>query len=188
MAKEKIKNKDNIRKELELPDGVNASISDHYLILKGPKGEVKRENKKHHVTIKIENKKIIFESGRSTKENKKIVGSLVAHARNMIKGCSENHMYTLKICAGHFPMTVSITGDKLNVKNFLGEKVPRILHLKEGASVKVEGALIYVTSSSKEIAGHVSADIEQLTRRTGYDGRVFQDGIYIINKDGKELK
>jgi ribosomal protein L6P/L9E len=30
----------------------------------------------------------------------------------------------------------------------------------------------------------VSADIENLVRRTDYDRRVFQDGIYITEKDG----
>ncbi|MDP6647875.1 MAG: 50S ribosomal protein L6, partial [Candidatus Woesearchaeota archaeon] len=63
-----------------------------------------------------------------------------------------------------------------------------VLQIKEGATVKVEGDLINVTSTNKETAGQVSADIEQLTRRPGYDKRIFQDGIYIINKDGKELK
>ena len=92
------------------------------------------------------------------------------------------------ICSGHFPMNVNVANNKLTVKNLLGEKVPRVLQLKEGADVKVEGDIIYVTSINKEIAGQVSADIEQLTRRPGYDGRVFQDGIYLINRDGKELR
>ena len=85
-------------------------------------------------------------------------------------------------------MNVSVAGGKLVVKNLLGEKVPRVLQLKENTNVKIEGDLVYVTSASKETAGQVSADIEQLTRRPGYDTRIFQDGIYIINKDGKELK
>jgi large subunit ribosomal protein L6 len=63
-----------------------------------------------------------------------------------------------------------------------------VLDLKNDADVKIEGDLIYVTSQNKETAGQASADIEQLTRRPGYDTRIFQDGIYIINKDGKELK
>ena len=85
-------------------------------------------------------------------------------------------------------MNVSVGGGKLVVKNFLGEKFPRNLYLKEGVDVKIEGDLVYVTGVDKEIAGQVSADIEQLTRRPGYDTRIFQDGIYLVNKDGKELK
>ena len=175
-------------KEIELPDTISASIDGQILLIKGPKGETKRELKQSNVSITIDNKKIIFESKGNTKEDKKIIGSLIAHAKNMIKGSLQSHIYILKICSGHFPMNVSLSGNKLIVKNFFGEKVPRVLQLKNGAEVKVEGDLIYVTSTSKEIAGQVSADIEQLTRRPGYDTRVFQDGCYIISKDGKELK
>ena len=179
---------EKIVKEIELPEGITALFDGTLLIIKGPKGETKRFIKKQSVAIKIDEDKIIMESGRATKKNKKLLGSLEAHARNMIKGILENHDYVLKICSGHFLMNVSVDGSKLYVKNFLGEKVPRILKLKEGVNVKVDGSTIHITSTSKEIAGQVSADIEQLTRRPGYDTRVFQDGIYIINKDGKELK
>ena len=62
------------------------------------------------------------------------------------------------------------------------------MDLKPGASVKVEGDLVVVESTSKELAGQVSADIETLTKRNGYDGRIFQDGLWIVTKDNKELK
>lgn len=188
MVKEKIKRKEKITKEIEIPDTTSAYVSGQFLLIKGPKGEVKKEFKKHNISIKLENKKIVLECGKGTKKYKKVVGSLTAHIKNMIRGSLQNHVYILKICAGHFPMNVSVSGNKLIVKNFLGEKVPRILLLKNGADVKVENDLVYVTSPNKEIAGQVSADIEQLTRRPGYDTRIFQDGIYIINKSGKELK
>lgn len=188
MAKEKSKRKEAIKKEMELPDGVSASMDGRFLIVKGQKGEARREVKQRNISIKTEGKKIFLESKSGKKEDKKVIGSLTAHIKNMIKGSSQNHVYTLKICSGHFPMNVSVGNNKLSVKNFLGEKVPRVLQLKSGADVKVEGDLINVTSTSKETAGQVSADIEQLTRRPGYDTRIFQDGIYIINKDGKHLK
>ena len=180
--------KQNVRIEVALPGGVAASVAGNMLIIKGPKGEVTRELKQKNVSVKIDGQKIILETKRFTKKDKKMAYSLTAHAKNMIKGTTQTHEYTLKICAGHFPMTVAVADNKLSVKNFLGEKVPRILPLKEGASVKVDGQLIHITSTSKEIAGQVAAGIEQLTRRPGFDTRVFQDGIYIINKDGKELK
>lgn len=188
MSKQKNKSKEKITKGIELPDGVEAHFDGKFLLIKGPKGDVKRTFKQKNVSINIGNKKIVLECKRGTKEDKKISGSLTAHIKNMIKGSLQNHIYTLKICSGHFPMNVSVANNRLIVKNFLGEKIPRDLQLKDDADVKVEGDLIYVTSANKEIAGQVSADIEQLTRRPGYDTRIFQDGIYIINKDGKELK
>ena len=182
------KEKPKITREIILPDSVSASINGYFLLIKAKNGEVKKEFRQHSISIKVDGQKIMLESKSGAKKDKKIAGSLAAHIKNMIKGSLQDHIYTLKICSGHFPMTISVSGSKLIVKNFLGEKVPRVLALKENAEVKIEGDLIYVTSSSKETAGQVSADIEQLTRRPGYDTRVFQDGIYLVNKDGKELK
>lgn len=184
MKKEKAK----ITREIILPDSVSAGVDGLFLTIKGKNGEVKREFMQHNISLTADGQKIVLESKSGTKEDKKIAGSLAAHIKNMIKGSMQSHIYTLKVCSGHFPMNISVTGGKLIVKNFLGEKVPRVLELKENAEVKVEGDLIHVTSTSKETAGQVSADIEQLTRRPGYDTRVFQDGIYSINKDGKEMK
>ncbi len=188
MKRERTVKEEKITKEIELPESISAAFDGSSLLIKGPKNEVRRTFKQHNISIRYDNKKIVLESKSGTKKDKKVMGSLVAHIRNMIRGSIQSHIYTLKICSGHFPMNVSVSNNKLIVKNFLGEKVPRVLHLKEGADVKVEGDLIYVTSPNKEIAGQVSADIEQLIRRPGYDTRIFQDGCYIISKDGKELK
>lgn len=188
MAKQKSKTKERISTELDLPEGASVYVNGSILIAQGPKGEVKKDIKKYNISVKVGSKKIILESGKATKENKKMLGTLTAQVKNMLKGILQNHTYILKICSGHFPMNVTVAGSKLSIKNFLGEKVPRVLELKDGATVKVEGILIYVTSANKEIAGQISADIEQLTRRPGYDTRIFQDGIYLINRDGKELK
>ncbi len=187
MAKEKGKRKEKITKDLELPEGVSVSSDDGLLLIKGLKGETKAV-KPRNISIKIDAKKILLETKGVRKEDKKLIGTFAAHIKNMLKGSLHGHEYVLKICSGHFPMNVSIANKKLSVKNFLGEKVPRVLKLKENAEVKIEGDLIRVSSASKETAGQVSADIEQLTRRPGYDTRIFQDGIYIINKGGKELK
>ena len=158
------------------------------MTLKGPKGEVKREFKDKVIKFEHKDGSIRLKAPKFSKTNKKRIKSHAAHIRNMIRGCMEAHKYTLKICSGHFPMSVSVSNEQFIVKNFLGEKVPRTLKLKTGASVKVEGNLVVVESPSKEIAGQVSADIEQLTRRTHYDGRIFQDGIWIIEKDGKGIE
>lgn len=188
MTKKRNSSKARITKEIELPDNVRAHLNDRFLVIEGPKGEVKRNIKQYNVLIKVDDKKIVLESKGGTKEEKKLLGSLVAHVKNMVKGSLQNHIYILKICSGHFPMSVSVIGGKFIVKNFLGEKVQRVLEIKQGADIRVEGDLIYVASTNKEIAGQVSADIEQLTRRPGYDTRIFQDGCYVISKDGKELK
>jgi len=174
--------------EIKLQEKTNVQLDGRILTLKGQKGELKKEFKDKGIKIGHKDGFITLKARKFSKVNKKLIKSYAAHIRNMIRGCNEMHKYALKICSGHFPMNVSVNGDQIIVKNFLGEKVPRNLKLKAGSSVKVEGDLVVVESVSKEIAGQVSADIEQLTRRTGYDGRIFQDGIWIIEKDGKEIE
>ncbi|MDP6648063.1 MAG: 50S ribosomal protein L6, partial [Candidatus Woesearchaeota archaeon] len=105
-GKNKIKEKTKVIKEIELPEGVTTSLDGQLLIVKGPKGEVKRQIKKRDISITIGDKKVVFESENDKKLNQKMIGSLTAHLKNMIKGSSQNHVYTLKICSGHFPMNV----------------------------------------------------------------------------------
>jgi large subunit ribosomal protein L6 len=174
--------------EIKLAENVSSQLDKSILTLKGPKGEVKRDFPDKNISIEQKEGAIILKASKLNKINKKIIKSYAAHIKGMVKGSLEGYKYTLKICSGHFPMNVSINNNQLIVKNFLGEKIPRTLRLKAGANVKVEGDLIVVESPSKEIAGQVSADIELLTRRTGYDGRIFQDGIWIVSKDNKEDK
>jgi len=186
MANKKDKKKIAVE-EIQLPEKVSASLQSDVLIIKGKKGEVKRDFKGKSIGIECGDKTIKLDSGKYNKMKKKIMNSYAAHIKNMIRGSEEGHTYTLKICSGHFPMNVSISNNQLIIKNFLGEKVPRTLKLKPGAEVKLDGDKIVVESTNKETAGQISADIEQLTRRAGFDTRIFQDGIYIIIKDGKDI-
>ena len=80
-------------------------------------------------------------------------------------------------------MNVSVSNNQFVVKNFLGEKSPRTMNIKDGdVEVKINGDIIEVSSCNKEKAGNVASDIELLTKKVGKDVRVFQDGIYIVEK------
>lgn len=176
-----------IEQIVEMPEGVTATVDEGICIVKGKQGECKKNMKNPKVEIKVEGNKIIFTAKKGCKTEKARIGSFAAHLRNMIKGVEEKHIYKLKICSGHFPMNVAIKGKEFIVKNFLGEKVPRIIKLKEGVNVKIDDTLISIESVDKELAGQTAGDIEQLTRITNRDLRIFQDGIYITDKSGKKM-
>jgi len=180
--------KKTLQQQIELGEGIEASISEGELKIKGPKGEFSRKFNNPGIKMEIKDKSIIISSKLTSKREKKIIGTIKAHIKNIIKGCTEPYVYTLKICSGHFPMNVALNKDELVVKNFFGEKHPRVLKIKPGAEVKVEGDLINITGVDKEVCGQIAANIEKLTKRTAYDRRIFQDGIYIIKKDQKEIK
>ena len=116
-----------------------------------------------------------------------MMNTFEAHINNMIKGVQNKFEYKLKICSSHFPMTVKIDGKKAIIKNFLGEKTDRKCKIMSGAEVEVNGNQIVVKSIDKEIAGQTSANFEAATKVGKRDRRTFNDGIFIINKAGKEL-
>jgi large subunit ribosomal protein L6 len=105
----------------------------------------------------------------------------------MIKGVQEKFEYQLKICFSHFPINVEIKDKEAIIKNFLGEKIPRKTKILEDVEVEIDKDIIKVRSVSKELAGQVAANFEIATKIRKKDRRVFQDGIFIINKAGKEI-
>ena len=167
--------------------GTDVKVDSGLITVKGEKGEVSRDFRHPKINVEIKEDKVSFKAKNATKREKKMIGTFKAHLRNLLKGAKEGHLYKLKICSGHFPMNVSLNGNIFSVKNFLGEKTPRTVKIKEGVSVKINGDIVEVESVSKELAGQTAADIEQLTRITDRDVNKFQDGIYIIYKDGKEI-
>jgi len=174
--------KTGLVEEIEIPMGVRVELKEGVLRLEGKQGSISRNFYNPQVKIGLDEKEIRLETRRDTKREKKLLGSLKSHIKNMVAGVNRGYIYRLKICSSHFPMNVSVAGGNLIVKNFLGEKVPRKLKLKNGVRVNVEGEIITVDSPNKELAGQVAADIEQLTRITDKDKRIFQDGIYITEK------
>ena len=178
---------DNITENIEIPESVQVKIENPFIIVTGPKGEVKRQLFNPKISLSVRENTINLSAEKPSKKEKTLIGTYKAHIRNMIRGVQEGHVYKLKICSGHFPMSVSTTDKEFTIKNFLGEKVPRTVKIRDNVSLKLEGTDITIKSTNKELAGQQSADIEQLTKISKRDRRIFQDGIYIVSKDGKDL-
>ncbi len=177
----------DIKDKLEIPEGVNVIIEAPLVKVSGPEGNLER--RMNHPMIKISQKEkyVEFTLKKGTKREKMMLKTFKAHLKNMLNGVNEKYIYKLKVCSSHFPMTVIKEGDKVIVKNFLGEKIPREGRIMENTDVEVKGQDIIVTSNNKELAGQTAANIESSTRLTNKDRRRFQDGIFIIEKAGVEL-
>ena len=179
---------DHLDERVELPAGVKIRAEGDMIHAEGPKGKLSRKIMNPSLILTQEGSILKITIKNATKREKTTLGTFKAHLKNMVTGVNEGFTYKMKVCSGHFPMTVMMKGDELIVKNYLGEKTPRVLKIKPGAEVKVEGDIVVVTSLNRELAGQTSASIENLTSRSDYDKRIFQDGIYIIDKAGKEIK
>jgi len=171
-----------------IPKDVQVEVNGREVIVKGKAGESRRSFKAKHVEIKKEGDNIIVFTNSPKKADRADVGTILGHIKNMIVGAEKGVTHKLKVVYAHFPMSVKVEGDKFVVNNFLGEKFPRSMTLIKGVTVKIAGTEVIVTGPNREIVGLCASQIEQLCRIRGRDRRVFQDGIYIIEKDGKHLK
>ena len=177
-----------MKKELiyvaEIPEGVEVTLDGKKLFAKGEKGENERIFHYPGIEMKIEDKKVILSCSLATKKEKSMMGSFISHIRNMIQGVNEGFIYKLKICSGHFPMNVETKGKEVFISNFLGEKKDRVAKILDNVTVKVDGNIITVNSCNVESAGQSAANIEKATKIKGRDKRIFQDGVFIIEKAG----
>ncbi len=171
-----------IKHKIKIPDGVNVTYENFILKVKGPKGELEREFKHDRVDLNIEDGKIVIYCALPKKKDYALAGTWKAHVNNMLKGVTEGFEYHLKILYAHFPMKVSVKGDKVVIENFLGERAPRYAKIFGDAKVEIKGDTVVVKSANKEHAGQTAANIERATKIKDRDPRVFQDGIYIVKK------
>jgi len=173
--------------KVPIQDGIEVSIDGATIKVKGPQGELTRDFYVPAVKIVKEDNFIVLSVKNASKKQKMLMKTTKAHIQNMLKGVSTEFVYSLKVCSGHFPMTVSYDNGEVIVKNFLGESVPRKRKIKTGIKVEIKGNDITVSGLDKEKVGQAAAAIEAITRMTNRDRRRFQDGIFITKKAGKEI-
>ena len=179
--------KKEIFQEIEIPKEVEANIDGSLLTIKGSDGEIKREFNLEGFGLEKKENKIIIGPKKATKKEKKLINTNAAHIRNMIAGVQKKFEYKLKIAFTHFPINVENKDGEIIIKNFLGEKIPRKSKILMGVDINIEGDIITVRSHNKELAGQTAANLETATKIKNKDLRIFQDGIYITSKAGREI-
>ncbi|MCS3900504.1 50S ribosomal protein L6 [Methanococcus voltae] len=176
-----------IREEVSIPENVNVELNGNNITVKSGGKQLEKTLNYTGIEFSLEDDKLVIQCSFPNKKQTAMVGTYKAHALNMIKGVTEGFDYKLAIKYAHFPMKVSVKGNIVIIDNFLGEKHPRNAKVMPNVTVKVSGEQVIVSGINKEFVGQTAANIEQATKVSGRDTRVFQDGIYIVEKAGKVL-
>jgi large subunit ribosomal protein L6 len=100
----------------------------------------------------------------------------------MFDGVAQGYEYRMKVVYSHFPIQLKLKGDILEINNFLGEKQARYARVSPGVKVAIGNDEVTLTGINKDLVGATSAKIERATKVRKRDTRVFQDGIYIVEK------
>tara|TARA_B100001564_G_scaffold245841_1_gene208495 strand:+ start:594 stop:1133 length:540 start_codon:yes stop_codon:yes gene_type:complete len=174
---------DRVEHTVEIPEGITASIDGDTVTITGPKGSVSRDFVSARHDIFQEGGALIVRVDIPRRKERALAGTWNAHLKNMVKGVNDGFTYTLKALYSHFPMTLAVKGNKFIVNNYFGERVPRSAAILDGVQVKVQNKTeVVVTGIDKEAVGQTAANIERSTTVKKRDRRVFQDGIYLIEK------
>jgi len=173
-------------RSLPIPEGVQLNIDGRRIKATGPKGTLEEDFSHLPVNFGLEGSSVRVYSHWARKREVALVGTALAHIRNLIRGVTEGYTYKLKIVYAHFPMTVKVheKDRKLTIENFTGEKTPRVAKIIGDAKVKVVSDEIHVQGINLKDVSQTAANIQAATRIRGKDQRVFLDGIYVFQKSG----
>jgi large subunit ribosomal protein L6 len=171
-----------LKKIIEIPDGVKVTFDGNVLSASGPKGNNQRFLWYPGITIELTDSEVSVDAVSTRKKQKAMVGTFASHIRNLINGVVDGFEYRMKVVYSHFPMQLKAEGDKFVISNFLGEKKPRVAKILGETIVKTSADEVVITGINKEDVGQTAANIEQATKIKRFDPRVFQDGIYIVEK------
>lgn len=167
-----------------VPKGATFSHHPGRLKVKGPLGVSERPfpSAVLDVAIAPEAVTLTLKIPPNRKRSRSLLNSWGAHVANLGGGVTRGVEAKMKVVAAHFPMKVQVKGQELLIENFLGEKHPRTAPLLAGVGAAVEGDIVVLSGHDVEIVGQSAANIERATRIRDYDPRVFQDGIYLIER------
>jgi len=179
--------KKEIFQNIEIPEGLTIEIDGNRFKVTGPEGSIEKKFNLTGLVLEKRDNKIVIGSKKVTKKEKRLMNTITAHIRNMIAGVKTKFKYNLKICFSHFPINVEVKGNEAIIKNFLGEKISRKSRIFEGVEVNINKEIITVSSIDKELAGQTAANFEKATKVGKRDRRIFQDGIFITNKVGRDI-
>ena len=176
-------------KRIEIPSECQVTLEDKTLVVSGPLGQLQRTFPEPQTDIQIEDKEIVVSTGINRKRTRALVGTVIAHLRNMFTGVQFGYEYEMKIVYSHFPITVEIQDKTVIIKNFIGERGVRRARLIGDVEVRTTEDEIFITGIDIEHVSQSAANIQLATKIRHKDRRVFLDGIYVIRKrKGQETK
>ena len=176
-------------KRIEINSECQVTLDGKTITVTGPKGTLERTFPEPQTSIKIEGNEVITGTHVSRKRARALVGTVVAHIRNMMLGVTLGYEYEMKIVYSHFPITVEQKGDLMIIKNFIGERGNRRARLIGDVKIRTTEDEIFISGINIEHVSQSAANIQQACRIRDKDRRVFMDGIYVIRKTkGEETK
>ena len=163
---------------IKIPSGTQVTFNDNFVIVKGPKGELKQEL---HSKVKAEIKDdqiIISVKKEDDKEERSLWGLFRALINNMVVGVNDGFQKKLEIKGVGYK--VAVVGKKINLS--LGFSHPVEMDIPEGLTAVAEGNEITISGADKQSVGEFSAQIRKLRKPEPYKGKGIRYSDEIIRR------
>lgn len=175
---------------IKIPAGVNVTMTDGVVTVKGPKGELSQQVDSS-IIIKIADGEIVFEVDEKSpvdyKQKQAYHGLYRALVNNMVVGVSEGYKKTLELVGVGY--RVSNQGNVIEFS--LGYTHPIFLELPKEVKVETksernQNPLLMLESCDKQLIGLICAKIRTFRKPEPYKGKgILFKGEVIRRKSGK---
>ena len=170
---------------ISIPEGVSVEVNKDIITVKGKNGEMYQAF--DGVSFDVSNDVIVVKRNSESKDHKSKHGLYRSLVYNMVKGVSEGFTLELELVGVGYRATS--TGQKLDLA--LGYSHTIVMNI--APEVKVEcinekgsNPIIKLSSSDKQLVGHVAAKIRSFRRPEPYKGKGIKFvGEQIRRKAGK---
>mmetsp|Transcript_29282 Transcript_29282/g.53058 ORF Transcript_29282/g.53058 Transcript_29282/m.53058 type:complete len:187 (-) Transcript_29282:102-662(-) len=171
---------------IDIPEGVEVDIKSRRVTVTGPRGTLFRDLSHVNMDLrKVGTKTIRVDLWFANRKQLACVRTVCSHIDNMIVGVTRGFLYKMRFVYSHFPINVTMSGENVEIRNFLGEKRVRKVKLLDGVSYKRSDEVkdqIELTGNDIANVSLTCAQIQQSTNVRKKDLRKFLDGIYVSEK------
>jgi large subunit ribosomal protein L6 len=174
------------RSPIPVPSGVQITIADRRVSVKGPQGTLERDLP-GQITVRQEGEQLLVERPDDQRQNRALHGLTRSLVANMVTGVSTGFTKELEIVGVGYRAT-SQAPDRIEFA--LGFSHPVPVEAPAGVTFEVpQPTRVIVKGIDKELVGQVAANIRKIRKPEPYKGKgVRYAGEVVLRKAGKAAK
>ena len=171
---------------IAVPGGVDVTIADRDVAVKGPKGTLSR-TLPGEITVRQEDGTLLVERPNDERHNRALHGLTRSLVANMVTGVTEGFVKELEIVGVGYRATAQGPN---RMELALGFSHPVFVDAPDGVTFEVpQPTRIRVIGIDKEIVGQVAANIRKIRKPEPYKGKGIRYlGEQVKRKAGKAAK